>query len=246
MRVELRRYVLFLICLTGIVFSGCRNGSHVFGETQSQKIVPSGKIIDYSTFLVYVPGTLDAHKTHPLVIALSPGGDARGMIDVWHNISEELQWVILASKTYHNGMELLTEIPRLFEELVLNLDDVARAVPIDRSKIIATGFSGGGMGSHMFAYYFPNVISAIIVNTGKIHRYYYDYKDRFPRGKVAVFLASPTDFRYAEMKEDRALLDSLGWQTKWIEFEGGHSIAPQASYEQAAKWVEDQLQSKSH
>jgi len=155
--------------------------------------------------------------------------------------ADELQWVVCASKTYHNGMDILSDIPKLYEKLVIDLDDVARQVPIDRSKIIATGLSGGAMGSHIFVYNFPTVISAIILNTGMMHRYYYDYKDRIPRGKIAAFLASPTDFRYGEMKQDKALLDSLGWRTTWIEFQGGHTFAPQSAYEEAAKWVDEQL-----
>ena len=50
-------------------------------------------------------------------------------------------------------------------------------------------------------------------------------------------LASPSDFRYQEMKRDRTFLEILGWKTKWIEFQGGHRIAPAASYDQAARWL---------
>lgn len=222
--------LLSLFCALTVFLSGC-------------KVIHSGKIIDYSTFLLYIPSSLDMRKPHPLVIALSPDGDVRGMIDLWQNVSEELQWVVCASKTYHNGMDLLGDIPRLFEELVLNLDNVSRSVPIDRLRIIAAGFSGGGMGAHMFAYYFPNVISAIVVNTGKMHDYYRNYKDRYPKGKFAVFLASPTDFRYAEMQRDRSFLEDLNWKTKWIEFQGGHSIAPKSAYEEAAHWLADEFRS---
>ncbi len=56
-----------------------------------------------------------------------------------------------------------------------------------------------------------------------------------------VFLASPTDFRYNEMKRDRGFLESHGWKTKWIEFTGGHTLAPYEIYEQAAQWLEKNL-----
>ena len=43
------------------------------------------------------------------------------------------------------------------------------------------------------------------------------------------------------MQSDRRFLEGLGWETKWIEFEGGHVIAPQKVYKEAADWLEDSL-----
>ena len=113
--------------------------------------------------------------------------------------------------------------------------------PIDRSKIIVSGFSGGAMGSHAFAFSYPRLISAVVLNTGMIHEHYTQQKHRYPRRKLAVFLASPTDFRYEAMKQDRKFLESLDWKTKWIEFKGGHSIAPDSVYQKAAQWLRENL-----
>jgi len=77
------RYPLLFLGLVVIAFSGCKAVSHLWSRTQPSKVAPAGKIIDYPTFLLYVPGTLNPHTTHPLVIALSPNGDAREMIRVW-------------------------------------------------------------------------------------------------------------------------------------------------------------------
>ena len=68
-----------------------------------------------------------------------------------------------------------------------------------------------------------------------ISEYYLNKKFNYPRGKIAVFLASPSDFRYSEMKRDLAFLKSLGWKTEWIEFKGGHKAAPPSAYKEAAK-----------
>jgi hypothetical protein len=40
------------------------------------------------------------------------------------------------------------------------------------------------------------------------------------------------------MKRDRAFLEARGWVAKWIEFPGGHTIAPASAYEEAAAWLE--------
>jgi hypothetical protein len=63
----------------------------------------------------------------------------------------------------------------------------------------------------------------------------------YPKARLAVFLASPTDFRYQEMRHDRQMLERFEWKTEWIEFEGGHKPAPPAAYEQAARWIDERL-----
>jgi len=67
------------------------------------------------------------------------------------------------------------------------------------------------------------------------------FTPNYPEGKIAVFLASPTDFRYGEMKRDRSFLEQHHWKIDWIEFAGGHRLAPAAAYEQAAGWLEENL-----
>ena len=93
------------------------------------------------------------------------------------------------------------------------------------------------MGAHAFVRSHPGRVWAIVVNTGMMADG--SLTPDYPPGKLAVFLASPTDFRYTEMQRDRRFLESRQWKVEWIEFEGGHAIAPAATYEQAAQWLEE-------
>ena len=114
--------------------------------------------------------------------------------------------------------------------------------PADKSKIIATGLSGGGMASHGLCMYYPRLIYAVAINTGMIHEDFIEGKEYpYPHNKIAVFLASSTDFRYDEMQRDQRFLKQLGWMTKWIEFEGGHVFAPEWAYHEAAEWLTKQF-----
>ena len=63
--------------------------------------------------------------------------------------------------------------------------------------------------------------------------------DDYPMLKTAVFLASPTDFRYNEMKRDRSFVEHHHWKTYWIDFDDGHSLVPASVYEQAADWLDE-------
>jgi len=199
----------------------------------SSSFAKEASIHNASKYILHIPSGLSSYKKYPLVIALSPSGDAQSMINTWKDVSEKHKWIIFASKEYRNGPDM----NMLISNIVAILDDLFSQYPIDRYKIIATGFSGGGMGSHFFSYLHPDMISAVVINTGMMHEYQIEKKYSCPRGKLAVFLASPGDFRYLEMKRDRRFLENLGWRTKWIEFGGGHTIAPASSYEEAAQWL---------
>ena len=95
------------------------------------------------------------------------------------------------------------------------------------------------MVSHAVAKFHPHLVSAVVINTGMMEESFMTAD--YPSEKLAVFLASPTDFRYKEMQRDRAFLESHRWKTKWIEFPDGHTLAPDNLCEQAAQWLEENL-----
>ena len=84
------------------------------------------------------------------------------------------------------------------------------------------------------------MLAGLITNTGMMR---YGNPDAppfpwdYPRNKVAVLIASPTDFRYQQMLQNRAYLERAEWRVKWIEFEGGHILAPGACYDAALEWL---------
>jgi predicted esterase len=186
---------------------------------------------------LYIPADSDAQDPRPLVIVFSPSGDSEGSVRFWKDIADRHKLIVLASKEFHNGIDVTPVLQRLVD----SLESVRAQAPVDMSKIIAAGFSGGGMCSHIFAFSYPALISAVIVNTGMMNEAYAQRKEVYPRGKCAVFLASPKDFRYEEMRRDERFLKDLGWRTAWIEFESGHAIAPVSAYESAVQWLTEQL-----
>jgi predicted peptidase len=201
-------------------------------------VAQDSKIVDTAEYILYLPFGIDPNHKYPLVIALSPGADAQSMIDTWKDVSEKHKWIILASKESRNGMDM----KQMANTLITRLKFVSVNYPIDTSRVIATGFSGGGMLSHALTMFYPKFIAAIVVNTGMMEESYGNANSyMFSQNKLAVFLASPTDFRYTAMRKDKWFLEGIGWKTKWIEFEGGHAMAPSRAYEEAAQWLEEQF-----
>lgn len=197
-------------------------------------VLIAGELVDSPDYLVYLPSPLKAGQRYPLVAAFSPGSDARSMLAVWKDSADRYGWIVCASKAFHNG-ELSVQLPvakSMIERVVLNY-------PVDVNKIIATGFSGGAMVSHLLACVYPYLVNAVVANTGMINLGFRD-ASTYPKGKLAVFIASPTDFRYSQMKEDKEFLDRLGWKTEWLEFTGGHRVASDETYRSAATWIQSQ------
>ncbi len=192
---------------------------------------------DDSEFMLYLPEGLKDGKKYPLVIALSPTADAASLIRAWKSASDRYKFIILSSKKHSNDTDSNEIMPGIISKVL----DLFLEYPIDRTKVIASGVSGGAMGAYDLCYLYPDIIIATVANVGMIRDYFIQKKAEYPEAKVAVFLASPGDFRYDEMKRDEAFLKELNWETKWIEFGGGHRIAPSPVYEKAAGWLSDNL-----
>ncbi len=202
------------------------------------------KQIENDDFIIYLPSGLKGKGPRPLVVLLSPTADPDTLIRAWQGVAEEHRWLLLASKRFRNGIAW-DEESSIYSGINNFINRRKLPWPVDRQRVIASGISGGGWGSHKLAYYYPALIAGVVINTGMMDaEFFRSRRDRCPKGKFAVFLASLTDFRYQEMTDDREFLKGLGWRTKWIEFSGGHVFAPREAYYQAAAWVEQEWEER--
>ncbi|MFH1063103.1 MAG: hypothetical protein V1747_09520 [Candidatus Omnitrophota bacterium] len=197
--------------------------------------VLKSQIIEHEGYLLYLPQGLVAGKVYPLIVAFDPGANALAMINFWKPISEEKKLIICASKKFRNDLENWVKP----EEQMI--EEVLKAYPVNRKRIITTGISGGGMGAHMLAFYRPDLVLAVISNVGRINPFFKTdpkAKRDYPQSKIAVFIAGTNDYNFAEMRDDQEFLSSLYWKTKWLEFKGGHTMAPTELYKEAISWIE--------
>jgi len=219
------RVTLSRVALLAAVLLGC-----VACDRQSADS-KSGRMDDRPTFIAYIPA--DAGRKAPLVLALSPSGDARTMLKAWQPIADQRGWIVVASKQFRNGIDY--EI--IFRQLTDVIDELTRDYPVDANRIAVMGLSGGAMAGHAFAQVAPGRVRAVIANCGMMEEAF--QRDDYPRGKLVAFVASPTDFRFGAMQRDRAFLEGKGWTSTWIEFSGGHTLAPTAALDRAAAWLEE-------
>jgi poly(3-hydroxybutyrate) depolymerase len=188
---------------------------------------------------IYLPPNLDRSQNHPLVFGSSPIASADDVLGAWREAADRFQLIVVGSRNYRNGPTDAHQTDLQLETLAI----VMRDYPVDPQRVYAVGLSGGAMNSYSLITAHPELFRGLVVNTAMMPQHMpgnppFDSAN-FPHDKIAVFLASPTDFRYGEMHQDRKLLESFGWKIDWLEFEGGHHYAPSALYVKAAAWLGD-------
>ncbi len=213
--------------LSGFDQDKSNTASRIFSNINAQP-----QLLEEEGYIIYLPAAIDQRQTYPLVIIFHPGAKAKAMIEFWRPIADQKKFILYASKKFRNDVkEWIKPEDRMIRE-------VCRKYPVDKSRVIVTGLSGGGMGAHMYSVFRPDLISAVITNVGRIHPGFKEDKENYPKQKIAAFLASATDTNYRQMLGDRDFLNDCQWQTRWITFEGGHVMAPLNRYELAVEWIQ--------
>ncbi len=202
---------------------------------RAQNVIPGTTIEKWDHFFFY-PETMDKTTLRPVIVAFSPSADARGLMETWRDIARKFRCFLFASKVIRNGMDA----PPVLKRITGELKSYSELFPMRFGAAICVGVSGGGMTSHLYSFFHPEAVGAVISTVGYIHEKTLKQKKIYPKGKVAVFLTGPTDFNYKLMKEDKNFLVSLGWNVRWREFEGGHTQAPGDILEESLAWVLEQ------
>jgi len=210
----------------------------------SQATLPSkeGQTNEDTDSLTYIPASLNRNVKNPIVFVFTPDEQRDNYLKFWKPLAEQKGFVVVVSKIFKNGTYTDQELEQIKANSKSLIIRSLNTLPVSPRKIIFTGLSGGGSFSHAMNIAYPGLADVLIVNTGRMWDPEYDkasndwksLSGKFANAKkLVVFLASPTDFRYAEMKRDRLAMQKLGWKTEWLEFDGGHRMAPVDTYEKA-------------
>ncbi|HTO05368.1 MAG TPA: hypothetical protein VL069_16790, partial [Opitutus sp.] len=170
-----------------------------------ERLQVSGSLGETPAYLIYLPKGLIPGRKYPLVFALSPTGNALSMISTWTAVADKRSWIVAASTEFKHGAKFSASM----DALNAALTEIGQTYAVDPTRVIFSGFSDGGMGAHAFAQFHAERVRAVVINTGIIQPSFMN--DRYPSGKTAVLIGSPTDPRFAEMKRDQAFLDQRGW-----------------------------------
>ena len=127
--------------------------------------------------------------------------------------------------------------------------------PVDRTRVVLAGFSGGGFMAEYLNARNPGLAAALVIDANGFYGYgddpavpnSADPEVPFPANEfstsrqLAAFLYSPSDREFGPpTRADQAFYQQNGWSTLLLAYPGGHVDAPATRYLRAATWIASQ------
>jgi hypothetical protein len=224
--------VVSVIASITILNSTCRqketkSGLHI--SDSSANISYQKCITDTSqSYYLALPPDFDSLKNYPLIIAFDPRGNGNLAVRSLIGAVTEFGYITAGSNVIRNGYE---DIENAFTTLT---NDILNRYPVDRDRIYAAGFSGGGRFAQIFSQMNTNIKAVISIGAG----FAFD-KSRPLRNKVPMlFLAGDEDFNYLEINNSKETLKLSGVRYFIFEFKGKHEWPDRQITDEALWWFE--------
>jgi predicted esterase len=191
--------------------------------------------------VVYVPAGAQPGKTYPLAVVFTPDRAISRTLGNWKAVADRFHWIVYASKEYSN-VSAGHGFPQLESRILSHVERAIGRFPVDRTRVILAGFSGGGYMAEDLNARDPGLAHALVIDANGYYAYGDDPFLPLPTGagRPAVFLYSPDDktgFGWAA-RADRAVYQAHGWSTLLLYYPGGHVDAPTTQYLRAAAWIQ--------
>ncbi len=227
------------LALSQVVAAGASNLVHAAGAR--------GRTISQPDALVCLPSGLASDRAYPMLVVLDASGNAKRALEPWKSVAERNKWVVYASRqsstaALNQPLDVLyeTTVPLLKSQI----DAAASSYPVDRSRVILTGFSAGAGLLHEINYRYPGTAAAVIDNAnGALYTGYPPQAlppaSEFAKSrKVAVFVVSPRDSKfYQQVLATEPIYRSWGWSTQVLTYPGGHVPAPRGVIQRAVRLI---------
>ena len=187
------------------------------------------------TWHCQIPSNFDIEKPPPLLIAFSPGGNGKSMVNHFKASCEKMGWILVGCDYLSNGIDLPgDEEDKVF---MLMYEDMQRTLTFHPYRVYLGGMSGGAMRSFgITSTYKERPWAGIIALGGWMGRKYdVDYTTH-----LAVVRANGTRDAAANswLDRDREVLEKYAARIRDFSFEGGHVMPPQDVTQKLLDWLE--------
>ncbi len=188
------------------------------------QFVHNGHTIDYALVL---PDHFDKTKPYPVLLALPPGDQSRGLVEAglhlyWEAEAKRRGWVVISpaapkGESFYTGLDV--ELPSL-------LDEVAKTVLFEGGKVHLVGVSNGGLSAYRVITEFPDRFLSLTVLPGiPPDARAFAALDRLQGIPVAAFAGGEDAEWVRGSREAKQELDRLGIQNTLTIVPGeGHVI----------------------
>jgi dienelactone hydrolase len=179
------------------------------------------------TYAVYLPTSYQFSKPIGVILLFDPGARGRMPVELYKKLADKYELILACSNNSRNGPVNQS----LFSGNAV-LDDVSSRFNIDRSFILASGFSGGGRTAVQMALN-RQVISGVITCGAA-----FPSQNAITKAKPLPFaeVIGQLDMNYQEALTASAYLKSIGNASSLTYFYGGHQWPPAEAYEDAIAW----------
>jgi pimeloyl-ACP methyl ester carboxylesterase len=180
------------------------------------------------SYWIAVPASGDSAIKKPLIIAFDPHGDGKLAVNSLSGAVIKLGYMVAGSNVIRNGYE---NMENAFATLT---GDIIKHYNVDRERMFAAGFSGGGRFAQILSQMYPGIQAVISIGAGSVFN-----QSAQPANKLPVlFLAGNEDFNYMEINNSIEILKSMGFQCYFLEFKGKHEWPPRPVMDEALLWFE--------
>jgi pimeloyl-ACP methyl ester carboxylesterase len=180
------------------------------------------------SYWIAFPEEGDSAKKKPLIIAFDPHGDGKLAVYSLSDAVTHLGYMVAGSNVIRNGYE---NMENAFATLT---GDVLKRYNVDKTRIYAVGFSGGGRFAQILSQMYPDIKAVISIGAGSVFS-----QSARPVNKLPVlFLAGNEDFNYMEINNSIENMKSMGFLYWVLEFNGKHEWPPKQIMDEALLWFE--------
>ena len=191
-------------------------------------------------YTISVPRDLNDDEPRPFILALHPGGGSRGGPFLYQIVEPALRdWgaIIVAPDSPNRRWS----VESAEQSVLFLMDDILERYPIDRTRVLVTGFSMGGAGTWFMASHHPERFSGAIPIASRPRDNPLDHM-----GSMPVHVIHSRDDELVEIGPARNAADTLlelGHLVKFTELAGiGHYAMGGYvdALRQAGVWMWDQ------
>jgi hypothetical protein len=179
------------------------------------------------SYAIYVPTNYLPERRWPIIYVFDPGAKGSRPLELMKQAAETYGYILAGSNNSRNGP---WEIEREAAQEMWN--DTHHWLSIDDRRVYFAGFSGGARLSAQLAQ-MCNCAHGVFLNGAGL-------PSNVPPSRKLEFsvfaTAGMSDFNYGELTELDAQLESLGLRHFFQRFDGVHSWAPAAVWQQALAW----------
>ncbi|MFY0653836.1 MAG: hypothetical protein JXQ96_17475 [Cyclobacteriaceae bacterium] len=191
------------------------------------------------SYALYLPSNYKAESNWPIVFFFEPAARGRLPLDLYHEIAEELGYILVSSNNSKNGSWNLG-----FQAAEIMIKDVQERFSINASRVITSGFSGGSRLALALAVLTNEVNAVIGVAAAQPQLKEYQLQKR--QDFIYAGLVGCRDMNYQEHIQFSEFMEKLNMPNILIFSAATHSWASANDFKLALLWVDGQFSGHSN